>query len=179
MRLHYLFFCICAATASLAAAAPSASSAKSSKPTKSKLVTIGEIESVTLVKEKLSLLARIDTGAQTSSLSAQKIERYERDGKKWVRFEVNHPSIKKPILVERKLSRVVEIKRHGAPPAKRPVVLMTISMGEILCQCEFSLVDRSSYEFPLLIGRNFLSGRAVVDVSVKHAAHPMNKGDKK
>lgn len=171
MKIRLILIMIAAIVPSLTWAEPQ----KSTTSTKSKLVVIGEIETVTLIAEKLSLLARIDTGAQTSSLSAQKIEHYERDGKKWVRFEVRHPTLKKVILVERKLSRTVEVKRHGAAPVKRPVVYMSISMGDLKCRCEFSLTDRSKYDFPVLIGRNFLSGRATVDVSRKHAAHPTSK----
>ena len=141
------------------------------------ITVIGEIESVTLVKDKFQLLARIDTGAQTSSLSAQKIEQYERDGKKWVRFEVANLATKKKVQFERPLSRMVSIKRHGASAVNRPVVNLIVAMGPIKCVCEFSLTDRSKYEFPVLIGRNFLSGRAVVDVSRKHAVHPVSKED--
>lgn len=144
---------------------------------KSSLTVIGEIESVTLVTEKFQLSARIDTGAQTSSLSALNIKHYERDGKKWLRFQVKNPVTGKLIQMERRLSRIVKIKRHGAPPAERPVVFLVVAIGKIKCRCEFSLVDRSSYEFPVLIGRNFLSGRAVVDVSRKHVAHPVSAED--
>lgn len=140
-----------------------------------KLQVIGEIESLTLEKEKVQFKARIDTGAQTSSISAVNIQRYERDGKKWVRFEINDPAKKKTIKMERPLSRIVSIKRHGAPPVDRPVVYLVVSIGSIKCRCEFSLTDRSKYEFPVLIGRNFLSGRAMVDVSRKHLAHPMSQ----
>lgn len=142
---------------------------------KSEMTVIGEIESVTLVKDKFQLLARIDTGAQTSSISAQKIEKYERDGKKWVRFEVMNVATKKMVKFERPLSRIVSIKRHGASALDRPVVNLAVAMGPIKCVCEFSLAVRSKYEFPVLIGRNFLSGRAVVDVSRKHAVHPVTQ----
>lgn len=153
-----------------------AESKKKSEP----LTVIGEIESVTLEKEKFQLLGRIDTGAQTSSITALKIEKYERDGKKWVRFEVPNTTTKKMVKFERPLTRTVSIKRHGASSVDRPVVNLLVSIGTIKCRCEFSLTDRSAYDFPVLIGRNFLSGRAVVDVSRKHAAHPSaQEGTKK
>jgi hypothetical protein len=174
MKLRVLLLCILSATAGFSVAEPQKKS-KPVAPEQSKLIVLGQIETATLDEEKISLLARIDTGAETSSLNAQKIEHYERDGKKWVRFEIPSPNKKKPIVVERKLARTVEIKRHGVAPTHRPVVYMTITIGEIHCRCEFSLTDRSKFEFPILIGRNFLSGRALVDVSLKHAAHPINK----
>ncbi|NWK57603.1 ATP-dependent zinc protease [Verrucomicrobiaceae bacterium N1E253] len=144
-----------------------------------KMAVIGEIESLTLEKEKVQFQARIDTGAQTSSISAINIQQYERDGKKWVRFEINGGPDDQAIKMERPLSRIVQIKRHGADAVERPVVYLIVSIGNIKCRCEFSLTDRSKYEFPVLIGRNFLSGRAMVDVSRKHLAHPISKEESK
>jgi hypothetical protein len=166
LKTLLMLCCLMAMSSPLVSAAPKSQS----------LTVIGEIESVTLEKEKFQLLGRIDTDAETSSITALKIERYERDGKKWVRFEVPNTTTKKRVLFERPLTRVASIKRHGAPPVDRPVVSLLVSIGEIECSCEFSLTDRSSYEFPVLIGRNFLSGRAVVDVSHKHITHPSSQG---
>ena len=80
-------------------------SKKSSDTTKLKI--IGEVESISFLKKNIQLDARIDTGATTSSLRAVNIEHYERDGKKWVRFDMpttNHPK-GKWIKVERPLIR--------------------------------------------------------------------------
>jgi len=141
------------------------------------LPVIGAIETLTLEKEKLQLPARIDTGAQTSSLSAVGIQPFERDGKKWVRFQVKDPVSGKMIKLERALERIVKIKRHGALAMERQVVTLLVSIGEIRQNCEFSLIDRSDYEYPALIGRNFLNGKAMVDVSREYSAHPLNQGE--
>jgi len=172
MKIHRILLYFAMAAFGLASV-----SAKPEKKSASKLTVIGEIESVSFLEKKLQLDARIDTGATTSSLSAKNIEIYERDGKKWVRFDM--PTVKDPkgkwVKVERKLTRIVPIKRHGAEPLNRPVVSMLVAIGDIKCRCEFSLTDRSAYEFPVLIGRNFLSGRALVDVSRSRVAHPLSK----
>jgi hypothetical protein len=42
---------------------------------------------------------------------------------------------------------------------------MRIRLGELTELIEMSLSDRSDFEFPVLIGRNFLTDNAVVDVS--------------
>ncbi len=139
------------------------------------MTVIGAVETLTLVKEKLHFPARIDTGATTSSLSAVGIQPFERDGKKWVRFQVTDPASGQLVKLERVLSRIVEIKRHGAESAERPVVVFQVAIGKVKLNCEFSLVDRSDYEFPALIGRNFLDGKAMVDVSREHIVHPMNE----
>lgn len=106
VKTQMMLCCLMAVSTTLVGAVPE-------KKTKS-LATIGEIESVTLEKAKFQLLGRIDTGAQTSSITALKIERYERDGKRWVRFEVPNTTTKKMVKFERPLTRVASIKRYGA-----------------------------------------------------------------
>ncbi len=141
------------------------------------LPVIGAVETLTLVGEKLQFAARIDTGAKTSSLSAVGIQPYERDGKRWLRFQVADSS-GKLVLLERPLERIAKIKRHGALASERPVVKLDVAIGEIRQKCEFTLVDRSDYEYSALVGRNFLNRRAVVDVSGEYMVHPLSQGEK-
>ena len=139
------------------------------------LIVIGAVENLSLVKENLQFPTRIDTGATTSSLSAVGIQPYERDGKRWVRFQVKDSATGQLVKISRPLERMVEIKRHGAPSSERSVVKLLVAIGKIKVNCEFSLVDRSDYTYPALIGRNFLSGKAMVDVSREYIVHPINK----
>lgn len=136
---------------------------------------IGEAEFVTLEPQGLRLAARIDTGATTSSLSATQIKTYERDGKKWVSFLITDPVSGESETVKRPLVRVASIKRHGATDQERPVVTMQVNMGPIEQKSEFSLTDRSSFEFPVLIGRTYLRDKAIVDVSRKYALSPLGE----
>ncbi len=141
------------------------------------LPVIGAVEMLTLVKDKLQFPARIDTGAQTSSLSAVGIQPFERDGKRWLRFKVQDTGSGKLVQLEMALERMAKIKRHGALATERPVISIVVSIGSIKQKCEFSLVDRSDYEYPALIGRNFLNGKAVVDVSQEYLVHPFKEGN--
>jgi len=137
------------------------------------LPIIGEAERVTVEPHGLRLAARIDTGATTSSISATQIKRIERDGKKWVSFVLTDPATGKQVTVKRPLVRTASIKRHGAEDQKRPVVTLQVNMGPIQQETEFSLTDRSKYEFPVLIGRTYLRGKALVDVSREYALSPL------
>ncbi|RUM48166.1 MAG: hypothetical protein DSY80_00050 [Desulfocapsa sp.] len=143
------------------------------------LPVIGEVETIELMKQEMHFLARIDTGAQTSSFSAVRIQPFERDGKRWIRFHITDPLTRKSVTLEKILERTVKIKRHGQVAAERPVVKLLVAIGDIRQECEFSLVDRSDYEFPVLIGRNFLSGKAIVDVNHRQLALPKNQGENK
>ncbi len=136
---------------------------------------IGEVEPVTIVKAGLTLPARIDTGATTSSLDARDIQRFERDGKKWVRFMLVDRRSGKKVKIEGRLTRTVEITRHGTGPQYRPVVKLKAILGQAELYREFSLTDRSAFTYPVLIGRNFLQGEFIVDVTRKNTTTPMSE----
>lgn len=136
---------------------------------------IGEVEPVTLMKSGLTLPARIDTGATTSSLDATEIKRFERDGKKWVRFTVTDRRSGEKKEMACRLSRTVKIKRHGEESLERPVVKVKTLMGGVELVREFSLTDRGEFTYQILIGRNYLQGEFVVDVNVKNVTTPMSE----
>jgi hypothetical protein len=47
------------------------------------------------------------------------------------------------------------------------VVKLKIMLGKVEMERQFTLTDRSQYIFPVLIGRNVLSGKYLVDVNRK------------
>lgn len=141
------------------------------------LVLVGELEHITFLPQKLRLRARIDTGATTSSIGVVSQKVFERDGNKWVQFTLRNPSTGELVEFNRPLSRTVLIKRHGAESVRRNVVHLELSMGGLKMKREFSLTDRSKFKFPVLIGRNVLFGKFVVDVSRKYAAHFHGEGE--
>ena len=143
------------------------------------LVLIGETEYVTVVPAKLRLAARIDTGATTSSIGAYDIHPFERDGKKWVRFTVRVPAGGKSAVIKAPVRRTIGVKQHGAPAQKRLVVSLPIVMGPLTARTDFSLADRSTFKYPLLIGRSFLRGRAVVDVNQEYILSAMGDNNDK
>ncbi len=131
------------------------------------LLLIGRVERIYLMSEKQLLKARIDTGAGISSLHAIDLVEFDRDGKPWVRFDIPLPG-QQSVTVERAVRRVVEIKQQSGKPQRRPVVTMSLQLGPIEEQVEMTLADRTGYLYPILIGRNFLRDRAIVDVSKKY-----------
>jgi len=137
----------------------------------SALPIIGQAEYLTVFPQKYRYRARIDSGATTCSMSASDIEIFERDGKKWVRFSLPLPSdnpeekLKKGEPQEYPITRVANIKRHGAEDQMRPAVKLKVQLGKFEGRIEFTLTDRSKYEYPVLIGRNLLDGNLLIDVS--------------
>ncbi len=127
---------------------------------------LGSIEQAFLPEQNIRLDARIDTGAHTSSLDARNIEKFQRAGKPWVRFEIHIQMADKPVVkMELPVKRDVKIRRHGAEADERLVVEMNTRIGSITQMTEFTLRDRSEYDYPILIGYRFLKDKALVDVS--------------
>lgn len=130
-------------------------------------VVMGWLESIYLRPWSRRLTAKLDTGAKSSSVHADEIEHFSRDGEDWVRFKVGDIEDKRlPLItVERPLIRTVNIKCKGedCQPSKRDVVRLTICKNGKEYEAEFNLVDRSNFNYPVLLGRSFLKGVALVD----------------
>lgn len=132
-------------------------------------ITIGRAEYVGIPALGDRFKARIDTGATTTSIFAAEIEEFQQDGKPWVRFLVRNPETKKDYRLEMRVSRIAAIRKRGAEgTTRRPAVALVLTIGEISKQVDVNLADRTGFKFPLLIGRDFLNGTAVVDVSLEY-----------
>ena len=130
---------------------------------------LGLFERASLPDLELEMAAKMDTGAELSSVDARNIELFERDRKKWVRFEL-HRTSKGIHKMELPVKEIIRIRRPGSTAVERPVVSMTISIGEITQPVEVSLTNRKNYSYPLLIGRNFIQDLAVIDVEKSNIA---------
>lgn len=116
-------------------------------------------------------LARVDTGADTSSLDAVDIERAgEGEGglKRGdvIRFSTRAEGGGRREMRARIL-RFAPIKRKGAPPQRRPVIELEICFGGKRLRTQATLADRRNFKYPMLIGRNVLEKGYLVDVRLK------------
>ena len=126
---------------------------------------LGEYEWVKFPEYDLSAQARIDTGASVSSISAISIEKFEREGKTWYRFQFPCDG-HKLLTMEGPFVRTIRTRQASAADIEtRPVVKLEIQLGDLTTVSEFSLKDRTKMDFPILIGRTFLIDNAVIDVS--------------
>ena len=132
---------------------------------------IGGIEWLYMEPPGRHFRARVDSGAETSSLSAKDVVEFERDGDDWVRFTFEHDS-SDPVEIELPISRKVLIRQASAEQLDRRVVIeMDIHLGDRLQRTEFTLTDRSRMTYPVLLGRAFLIDLYVVDVARSYI-HP-------
>lgn len=128
---------------------------------------IGAVEPIYILPLKSAFDARIDTGATTSSLDADDIKEFERDGEKWVSFTITNRQSGEKHEFERPIVDSVKIKRIE-DREHRVKVNMAVSFGGEKFTAEFTLADRDKFEYQILIGRNILSGRAIVDTTLSH-----------
>lgn len=125
----------------------------------------GRYELIKLPALGQTLKAKMDTGAMTASLSARDIERFERDGADWVRFRLAVDGAG-DTLYEHPLVRIAEIKTRSeelagqpmttATASQRPVIEMPVCLGDVERTIEVNLTDRSTFNYPLLIGASAL-----------------------
>lgn len=132
----------------------------------------GWIEGVRIHPGNLYLNAKLDTGAKTSSLNAPGMKLFKQKGEQWVRFEIQNKKGKK-ILIEQKVERIVKIKRKLMFSQSRPVIRLGICMGNTYKEVEVSLIDRSHFNYQMLIGRNFLVDDFLVDPSLTFSKKPV------
>lgn len=138
-------------------------------------ITLGWLEPVTIILDsrELSIQAKIDSGADNSSIHAIKIKRFEKNDEPWVKFTtVNGFVIETPIVRETK------IKTKLVGFNKRPVILMDICLGGIAKKIEVNLINREHFTKPFLIGRSALSG-FVIDPTQTQLTRDMSCQPKK
>ncbi|MGE4063899.1 MAG: ATP-dependent zinc protease [Rhodospirillaceae bacterium] len=109
--------------------------------------------------------AKIDTGARTSALHAEKITPFTKDGAAYVRFVV-HPLQRKKKPAKTCVALVIDHRRimdSGGRSEERYVVRTSLTIGLSRWPIELSLTNRDQLGFRMLIGRQALRRRYVVD----------------
>ncbi len=112
-----------------------------------------------------AIKAKIDTGARSSSLHACNIETFDRGGKAWVRFDV-HPLQRDTTRSVRAEAAVLEfrhIRSSSGHQSLRPVIRTAMALGGRQWLVELTLAARDEMGFRMLLGREALRRRFVVD----------------
>ena len=112
--------------------------------------------------------AKIDTGAYTCSLHCHRAEVV--DGKlEFVLLDQEHPEFTGMKFVFEKFEKR-DIKNSFGEVEKRFLIVTSITIfGEVITT-EFSLSNRGSLKFPILIGRKILRNRFQIDVTKKNVS---------
>lgn len=144
-------------------------------PDEEKRIRIGWIENARVYPSEFVFKAKIDTGADHSSLHASNVKVFKRDGDKWARFVITNKEGEKA-TIERPVLRTAKIKRHGAPDQERPVVGLGICVAGVYKEVQVNLTDRRGFKYKMLIGRSYMTDSFYVDPVYKHLTEPTCKG---
>ncbi|MBL4618844.1 MAG: ATP-dependent zinc protease [Marinicaulis sp.] len=128
-------------------------------------IVLGYIEDVAVGGLGLAMKGKLDTGADTTSVHARDIEIYKR-GKKdhWVRFRLVGKD-GRSIRYDQNIIRFVRIKTKTGGSIRRPVIHLPLCVNGKRGLAEINLADRDDFEYDILIGREFLAHRILVDPS--------------
>jgi len=130
------------------------------------LITLGWREWLVLPElTGIPIKAKVDTGARTSALHAFFIEPYRLDDQLFVKFLI-HPYQKNLAVQVECHAPVVDqrlVTDSGGHRERRYVIERQLQVGKQTFRAELTLTDRDSMLFRMLLGRNVLKHRYVVD----------------
>lgn len=132
---------------------------------------IGRSEWCRLPKLKLpAIKAKIDTGAKTSALHALNIKPFRQKGQTWVYFDVYPLQGNQQVLVACKapvLGRRLVMSSNGHKE-NRYVIETALGLGEHCWKIQLTLANRDPLRFRLLLGREALGSRFLIDPNSVH-----------
>lgn len=133
---------------------------------KHKLAIIGWRERIALPEFGIQQIkVKIDTGARSSALHAFHIEKFTRNTKPMVRFQV-HPyqrNTDHTVIAEAELIDEREIRTSGGHAQIRPVIHAIVKLADQQWDIELTLTNRDVMGFRMLLGRQAVRKRFLVD----------------
>lgn len=109
--------------------------------------------------------AKVDTGADNSSLHAFNLEHFESEGRRMVRFEIHlHQRKRKPVV--QCLAEVVgerKVRNPGGRSELRPVIRTTLVVAGEEFEALVNLTTRDEMTFRMLLGRRAIRQSFLVD----------------
>lgn len=115
-----------------------------------------------------AIKGKIDTGAKTSSLYAFNVENFYIEDIEYVKFDV-HPLQKNKKIVRSCLARVIDrrmVSDSSGRKEKRFVIKSNLQIGKVKIRIEFTLANRDTMAFRMLLGRDAIKqAKMLVDPS--------------
>ncbi|MEQ9368909.1 MAG: RimK/LysX family protein [Coleofasciculus chthonoplastes F3-SA18-01] len=143
------------------------------------LSIIGWRERVALPDLGISQIkAKIDTGARSSALHAFDVETFSRDGKTMVRFKV-HPyqrDTHRTVSAEAELIDQRQVRNSGGHAQLRPVIQTMVELNGERWLIELTLTNRDVMGFRMLLGRQAVRKRFLVDAGRSFVQSSTRKG---
>lgn len=132
---------------------------------------LGYLENAQIFPGAFPMEAKLDTGADNSSVHARISRRWKKGGVAWVSFTIENKA-GATLKLEKPVERTARVRQHFGPVDKRVVVLLDLCVGSVRRTVQVNLVDRKSFRYKLLIGRSFMANHIVVDPAARFTTAP-------
>jgi len=133
-----------------------------------KKLIIGRNEYVSLPELKFfDIDAKIDTGAYGSSIHCDHIHLNDDGTVHFKLLDETHQDYSKQHIVM-PVFKIKNVKSSNGTSEERIFVKTVIELSGKRYEAELSLTDRKDMKYPMLIGRKYLEGRFLVDVSLSY-----------
>lgn len=112
-----------------------------------------------------AIKAKIDTGATTSAIHAIHVERIRRRRRDYVRFQI-HPLQKETHLTIQAEAPLVDfrsVRSSNGHESPRPVIRTQVELFDEIWPIELTLANRDQMGFRMLLGRQAIRDRFLVD----------------
>lgn len=134
--------------------------------------TIGRNVYVDLIGHAAQIPAKVDTGADSSSIWASNVSILPDGTLQFTLFDSGSPFYDGKKLVTSDFS-VASVRNSTGHTEIRYRAALSVRIKGRRIKATFNLSDRSRNHFPILIGRRTLSGKFIVDVSERDDANEM------
>jgi hypothetical protein len=131
-----------------------------------KKITVGSVETGDLPDLGIYRLSmRVDTGAATSALHVENIEEFREHGKRFVSFDLlpEVHNVNGTVRITCRVKGRKKVKRSNSDSQRRVVIDTNINIGRKTWPIKLTLTDRAEMNYPMLLGREAMAGRVVVD----------------
>lgn len=117
-----------------------------------------------------AIKARVDSGAKTSALHAINIAPFIKDELNWVKFDINPIQNNQKTIIHCQALLIDKriVKSSSGFREQRYVIQTQITVGTATWPIEVTLTNRDSMGFRMLLGREAMSGRILVDPEEKY-----------
>lgn len=120
-----------------------------------------------------NIKVKIDTGAYTSAIRCNYINKFSSNGKNYIEFRLlgnAYPSYCKQIFITKDYTRVV-VKNSFGIAEERFSIKTSVKLFNKIYKITCTLSERKDLRNPVLIGRKFITNKFMVDVTQKDLSY--------
>lgn len=138
-------------------------------PAKTPKTTVGRSEYIDLPEWGIhDLLAKVDTGARTSALHVEDLQRLPGN-RVGFRVILSRSKKSRSVHVEADVVKWAKVRSSSGHYSMRCFVRTLAKLGDVEKEIEISLDSRDQMNYRMLLGRKALAKDFVVDVAKQHA----------